>query len=414
MKFSAPRSLIHLCTLLGVSVAIAQNATDNNNGKPAARPQHHHAGPPPRAGGRLGDPLPDLTQDQLADFTAGLGQFEAVETVASGLGPIFNNTSCANCHATPTPGGSGTGLVTRFGRTDGKGNFDPLTEMGGTLLQSQAIDPAALERIPAEANVIAQRQTEALYGAGLIEAIPDQEIKELAARKKADGVLGRVAMIEDVTTDEMRVGRFGWKAQQATLLAFAAEAYNDEMGITNRFFPTENPPNGNQQVLAEFSNVAEPNDNSNSGSNSAVDRVADFMRYLAPPPPLRPTAEVQAGMAVFMKTGCAECHVPTLLTGPNSVRALDHKPVWLFSDLLLHDMGSLNDGIVQGDALANEMKTAPLWGLRWSAPYLHDGRAPTLADAIDAHDGEATPARQRFDKLSAAQQKQLLDFLNAL
>jgi CxxC motif-containing protein (DUF1111 family) len=123
---------------------------------------------------------------------------------------------------------------------------------------------------------------------------------------------------------------------------------------------------------------------------------------------------MQSGFGLFMRLGCGECHVPTLFSGPNKIRALDRKPVNLFSDLLLHDMGTLNDGIAQADALPNEMKTAPLWGLRHRAPYLHDGRAPTLPAAISAHDGEGSAARDRFEKLSAAQQKQLVEFLNML
>jgi CxxC motif-containing protein (DUF1111 family) len=371
-------------------------------------------GQPPRAGGRLGDPLPNLTQSQLTDFSNGLDEFENVETVASGLGPIFNDISCANCHARPAIGGSSDQLETRFGRMD-KGVFDPLTEMGGSLLQSRAIDPAALERIPKEANVIAMRKATPLYGLGLLEAIPDKDIQDLAKRKKADGVLGRAALIEDVVSGETRVGRFGWKAQQATLLAFAGDAYLNEMGITNRFFPTENAPNGNQELLADFDHVADPEDTIDPTTGKAdIDKFADFMRFLAPPPPPHVTAEVQTGFGLFVRTGCAECHVPTLTTGPNKILALDRKPVTLFSDLLLHDMGSLNDGIAQADALPNEMKTPPLWGLKYGAPYLHDGRAPTLADAILGHDGEAVPARDRFSKLPSAQQKQLLDFLNAL
>jgi CxxC motif-containing protein (DUF1111 family) len=413
MKLSTLHYVIALLTVVGLSAVIAEDVA-NQEKAPAARQHHRHVGPPPRAGGRLGDPLPDLTPDQLNDFTTGFDQFLEVETVESGLGPIYNNTSCANCHATPTPGGSGVGLETRFGYTDDKGNFDPLTELGGSLLQNQAIDPRALERIPTEANTIAQRQTTPLYGLGLIEAIPDQTIKDLANRKKADGVLGRASIVDDVTTNEERVGRFGWKAQQATLLAFAGDAYLNEMGITNRYFPTENAPNGNEQLLEEFDHVADPEDVPDATGKADIDRFTDFMRYLAPPPPPRLTAEVQAGFAIFTRIGCAECHVPTLFTGPNKIRALDRKPVTLFSDLLLHDMGSLNDGIAQADAEANEMKTAPLWGLRWSAPYLHDGRAPTIADAIDGHDGEAATARNHYDKLPAVQQKQLIDFLNNL
>ncbi|EDY22447.1 protein of unknown function DUF1111 [Chthoniobacter flavus Ellin428] len=415
MKSSTRRSLVlSVFALMGVSVVVVAQVDPPNNKVRARRQIHHHDGNAPHANGRLGDPLPDLTQDQLAAFTDGLGEFENVETPESGLGPVYNNTSCANCHSAPIVGGASAATVTRFGRMD-KGVFDPLSQDGGSLMQSRAIDPAALEHVPADATVVAQRLVTPLFGAGLIEAIPDAAIQDLAKRKKADGVLGRPALVQDVTTGTMRVGRFGWKAQQATLLAFAADAYVNEMGITSRFFPTENAPNGDQKLLAEFDKTADPEDQVDPATGkSDIDKAADYMRFLAPPALPRVNSEVQLGLNLFMRVGCAECHVPTLFTGPNTVRALDRKPVNLFSDLLLHDMGSLNDGIAQADALANEMKTAPLWGLRHRAPYLHDGRAPTLFLAITGHDGEAAPARDRFNKLPSSQQKQLVDFLNSL
>jgi CxxC motif-containing protein (DUF1111 family) len=414
MKSSTRRSLVlSTLTLMGVSVFVAQAIPQTGKTR-ARRPIHHHEGPAPRAGGRLGDPLPDLTQDQLTAFTDGLGEFENVETLEGGLGPVFNNTSCANCHSTPAIGGASAATVTRFGRND-KGVFDPLAAQGGSLLQSRAVDPTALEKIPTDATIVSHRMTTPLFGAGLIEAIPDKDLQVLAQRKKADGILGRAALIQDVTTGEMRVGRFGWKAQQATLLAFAADAYVNEMGITSRFFPTENAPNGDQALLAQFDHTQDPEDEVDPVTGkSDIDKAADYMRFLAPPPPPHSSAEVQTGYNLFLRLGCAECHIPTLFTGPNKVRALDRKPVTLFSDLLLHDMGSLNDGIAQADALPNEMKTAPLWGLRHRAPYLHDGRAPTLPNAIDAHDGEGAVSRDRFNKLGSGQQKQLIEFLNNL
>jgi CxxC motif-containing protein (DUF1111 family) len=409
-----PRLAGLVTTLLVVSVTVAQSLPDDRQGR-AHRPRNHHAGSPhPRAADNLGDPLPDLTREQLNAFLDGRGEFEAVETIEGGLGPIFNNTSCAICHSVPAIGGSSAALVTRFGRTDG-GHFDPLTALGGSLHQSQAIDPAVLERIPEDATIVVRRQSTPLFGAGLVEAIPDAAILDLARRKKADGVLGRPAMVEDVATGSTRVGRFGWKAQHATLLSFAGDAYLNEMGVTSRLFPTENAPNGDQEKLAQFDHYADPEDVVDPATGkSDIDFATDFMRYLAPPPTPRVTGAVQTGFNTFVRLGCAECHVPTLHTGPNKVRTFDRKPVTLFSDLLLHDMGSLNDGIAQADALGNEMKTAPLWGLKHSAPYLHDGRAPTTADAIRAHDGEAAVSRDRFQKLTANQQRQLLEFLNAL
>jgi CxxC motif-containing protein (DUF1111 family) len=413
---NAPQPLrltLLLTVLLTVSVAIAQDGPEPHKAPPH-RPRHQFEGPAPRPAGRLGDPLPDLPRELLNAFTAGLAEFQAVEDAEGGLGPIFNNTSCAICHSAPAIGGSSAALVTRFGRMDG-GHFDPLNALGGTLLQAQAIDPGVLEKVPDDATIVVHRQSTPLFGAGLIEAISDEDIQALAARKKPDGILGRAALVDDVATGKTRVGRFGWKAQHATLLSFAGDAYVNEMGVTSRLFPTENAPNGDGEKLAAFDHVADPEDVVDPATGKGdIDLVADFMRFLAPPTTPRVTGTIQTGFNQFVRIGCAECHIPTLLTGPNKIRALDRKLVTLFSDLLLHDMGSLNDGIAEANALPNEMKTAPLWGLKFSPPYLHDGRAPTIPAAIRAHDGEAAPARNRFNQLTASQQQQLIDFLNSL
>jgi CxxC motif-containing protein (DUF1111 family) len=138
------------------------------------------------------------------------------------------------------------------------------------------------------------------------------------------------------------------------------------------------------------------------------------MRLLAPLPTLPLSASAQIGRGLFEAAGCADCHVPVLQTGAHPVAALANQPVALYSDLLLHDMGPLGDGMPQGAALGAEMRTAPLWGLRASAPYLHDGRAATVEDAIRAHEGQGKGARDRYAALSPAQRKALLDFLGTL
>ena len=385
---------------------------------PGQPPQRHR--PQPHAlhthtgSSAFGDPLPGLTATQLAEFTAGLDEFQNVETPESGLGPIFNNVSCVACHSAPAAGGSSAIVVTRFGRIE-DGEFDPLENLGGSLLQQFAIDPAAQEFIPHEANVMAQRQSTSLFGLGLIEAIPDDAIKRNAARPAVDGVRGRASMIVDVVSGEKRVGRLGWKAQQATLLAFAGDAYLNEMGITNRFFPKENAPNGDAAKLALFDKVADPEDQINPATGkSDIDVAADFMRLLGPPPALPLSPFAAGGRNVFQQIGCALCHTPVMVTGPNRIAALSMKQVLLYSDLLLHDMGTLGDGIAQADAGTHEMRTAPLWGLRAKAAHLHDGRATTVHHAILAHDGEAKNSRHRYLQLSDTQRKQLLEFLNSI
>jgi CxxC motif-containing protein (DUF1111 family) len=158
--------------------------------------------------------------------------------------------------------------------------------------------------------------------------------------------------------------------------------------------------------------VPDPEDVTDPATGKAdIDRFADFMRMLAPPPRLPMSQNARAGQDLFAQVGCNVCHRPAMVTGPNSSAALDRKLVALFSDLLLHDMGSLGDGIAQGTAQPTEMRTAPLWGLRARGPYLHDGRATTVDAAIRMHDGEASQARDRFVRLPRPQQSQLLEFL---
>lgn len=384
---------------------------------PAHRTQHPpHTPPPPTnaAKPQFGDPLPGLTRAQLAAFLDGKDDFEDTETETGGLGPIFNRSSCVTCHNAPATGGAGPINVTRFGRTDG-GGFNPLTSLGGSLQQEMEISPALHEVVPQEANVVAHRNSTPLFGLGLIEAIPDDQILQNVRRTPMDGVLGKAARVADPATGKMLIGRFGWKAQQATVLSFAGDAYLNEMGITNRLFPVENAPNGNAQLLAQYDTVVDPEDvvDPTTGRGD-IDRVADFMRFLGAPPRLPLSNSAAAGRSVFQNTGCAVCHVPLMITGPHKIAALDRQEVWLFSDLLLHDMGALGDGIAQSAADVRDMKTAPLWGLRASAPYLHDGRAQTVDEAIKAHDGEAKASKERYLKLKKQQVQQLLDFLMSI
>ena len=404
------------------AAALTLSATAQNQPPPPAgagkRPAVRNRGPEmpaaPVGNQGYGLPLPGLNRAELAAFEAGLDEFLRAETPESGLGPIFNDVSCVACHSAPAPGGASNRLVTRFGHT-ANGVFDPLESLGGSLLQLMAIDPAVREVVPPQANVVALRQSTPLFGMGLLEAIPDSTLRQLAARSKPDGVRGRAAEVVDVATGQRRVGRLGWKAQQATLLAFAGDAYLNEMGITSRLFPHENAPNGNAALLAAYDHVADPEDAVDPATGrSDIDVAADFMRLLAPPPASNPSPSARQGEVLFQQVGCAVCHVPVIPTGLSPVQALNQKPVWLYSDLLLHDMGTLGDGIAQAAAGPTEMRTAPLWGLRASAPYLHDGRAADVDQAIVAHDGEARAARDRYLRLTPSQRRQLVDFLNTL
>jgi CxxC motif-containing protein (DUF1111 family) len=181
------------------------------------------------------------------------------------------------------------------------------------------------------------------------------------------------------------------------------------MGITTPFFPNENCPQGNCALLAANPARSNPND-----TTATVMQLADHTTFLAPPPRQPPRRGAEVGEALFVSIGCADCHVPAFRTGPNEVAALNEIVSFPFSDFLLHDMGSLNDGIAQNGATGHEMRTAPLWGARIRTSFLHDGRAKTLGDAILAHDGQGLMARNNFVNLPQRAQAQLLEFLGSL
>jgi CxxC motif-containing protein (DUF1111 family) len=302
----------------------------------------------------------------------------------------------------------------RAGTLDSMGNFtDP---PGGSLINLFSLPPhTAQEVIPSSANVTAFRRPIPLFGAGLVEAIPDSAILALATQAgKPPGVAGRAHLVTDPGTGTARVGRFGWKANFSTLRGFAAGAYRDEMGITNELFPEENAPNGDASLLLLVDVPPDPEDFPDPlTGRSGVDNFTNFMRFLAPPPRGPVTASVQQGETVFQQIGCASCHTPILMTAPNAHPAFDRKAVPLFSDLLLHDVGT-GDGIRQEDARPNEIRTPALWGLRVRAPFLHDGRAATVEQAILLHEGEAATVRLDFSSLAAADKQALLDFLGSL
>jgi CxxC motif-containing protein (DUF1111 family) len=401
-----------------VSVLAAAVVSTVNPATGSSRPKQVAPPPPPAppvpGGGQFGAVLAGLSTANEQAFNIGKTDFMSIETVASGLGPVFNGKSCFECHFAAGVGGPSNITVTRFGRLT-NGVFDPLTNLDGTLLHKFAIAPQAQESLPTQANVVAQRITLPLFGDGLIEAIPDSEIILNAQKSQPDGIHGVAAIITDVVSGAPHIGHFGWKAQEANLLAFSGDAYRNELGITNRFFPVEAAPRGSQALLAEFSTVGEPNDIIDPATGKGdVDRVTDFMRFLAPPPGVRQSVSAAAGSKLFTQMNCAACHTPTMTTGANAISALSNQIVPLYSDLLLHDMGSLGDGIWQAAANGNQMRTPPLWGLRVRNQYLHDGRAKTLPAAILAHAGEATAARNRFSQLTPAQVQQLVDFLNSI
>lgn len=370
-------------------------------------------------------PLPGLTRAQLQRFIEGKEEFERPQTLNDGLGPIFNDSSCELCHSVGGSGGAGSKTVERFGRLDKKGGFDPLEQFGGSLRQASAIKidgVDCLEVVPDEATVTTLRLTTPTFGAGLIEAIPDETILALEdpADDDGDGISGRAHIVMDPIEGVERVGRFGWKAQVATLDTFSADAQLQEMGITNVVFSEENDPNGIRPPMTDDCDMIEdPEDIPDVNGVSNFNKMADFQRFLAPVPRL-PTLN-NRGFFLFRQIGCADCHTPVLFTGDHEVAALSNKPVFLFSDLLLHDMGSLGDQIVQGDAQGFEMRTAPLWGLRLRGNLLHDGRSELVGDitniiehAIGEHAGEAAASRDAFQNLKIRDQRAVIKFLESI
>ncbi|HEU5319897.1 MAG TPA: di-heme oxidoredictase family protein [Methylomirabilota bacterium] len=376
-----------------------------------------------------GEPLPGLTPEQLRAFDVGKEGFEETAGAGAGLGPFFNAASCAECHAHPTTGGVAPPdrpelRELRIGRLTTTGQFDPLLGLGGPVLHRQGLGdlpaaqtaglPSSCASVrgtttpPPEAQFASVRIPTPVFGAGLVEAIAAEELLRRAdpGDRNRDGVSGRAHVVG------ANVGRFGWKAQHAGLMAFAGEASLTELGITNPLAPVEAHAlrGGGAGEAARACDAVHEQEDTGEG----VVSFSNFMLLLGPPPRGPITPPVVAGEQLFRRAGCDGCHVPELRTGPNAIAALHRKPVPLFSDLLLHDVGT-GDGIVQGDATGREFRTAPLWGLRFRPLLLHDGRAPDVMEAIRAHRGEATRASDTvLRRFTARERESLLAFLRSL
>ncbi len=382
----------------------------------------------------MGDALLDLTAEEIDLFLVGAHAYERPIPISRGLGPIMNSGSCVACHSSPTGGGGdGSTIVIRVGFLDGD-VFDPLEEFGGSIIQIHSITDECLEDIPAEANVLAIRITNGMLGYGLVEAILDEDLLALEDPDDldGDGISGRAHMVEPLEDPGVfRVGRFGWKAQTATILSFSAEASRDEMGFTNRFLPEENDPNGIRPPNLgdpDFCDIVDdPEDSPLFGdgvSRDFIDVITDFQRFLAPPPQTPRSGMI--GEAIFEQIGCADCHISTAFTTPDDEAlegALRNKTIRPYSDFLLHDMGDSADFIAQGDASIKEIRTPPLWGLRARPRLWHDGRADgdttfgNIEQAIIEHGAagsEAVASAVAFSELTEDDHDSLLRFLNSL
>jgi CxxC motif-containing protein (DUF1111 family) len=378
----------------------------------------------PEAGDVLDGPLDGLTAAEAAAFALGDERFEERFAVSAGLGPIFNNVSCASCH-----GGDGRGraheefsnIVLRM-----DGAYADARGEGSATVERRAIPGAEPEVAPADAS-LSHRLPPPVFGLGLIEAIPEATIVALSDPDDADGdgISGRVHWVTPAPWVPMtevgsgagpRVGRFTRKARTASVLEQVADAYHKDMGITSDFLPAENENRRASVPTLASDRVVDP-----EIPAEVVQQVAFYVRTLAPPAPGEMTARRVEGEAVFGDIGCASCHVPELRTGPSAVSALANRSVALYSDLLLHDLGeALSDGVADGGAGPREWRTAPLWGLRVMRDFLdgeafllHDGRARSVEEAILLHGGEAAAARDRFVALPPAARGALLDFVES-
>jgi CxxC motif-containing protein (DUF1111 family) len=398
---------IALTTLLLFLVACTDTPTSSPPNLAALSPDA--AGATSSAG--LDQPLSGLSASELARFDQGRDIFEKVfDPIVDGLGPLFNEVSCEECHEDPTTGGTGDEVETHVSNVSGT-SCDDLSAHGGAVIQQHLTDGLAAyvgytsEPLPSEAVVVAHRTTPQVFGRGLLDAVSDAEILSRADPNDAngDGVSGRASILSDG-----RIGRFGRKATDATLLEFNAGAFQNEMGVTNPLAATEP-----QLVGTTFDTNLDPT----SEPELSMDDLTlanDFVRFLRAPPQAVVTGAATSGRELFASLGCATCHVPTLNTGASPVKALNRKSVNAFSDLLLHDMGQALSDICRGGALPSEFRTEPLMGLGSRTKFLHDGRSTTVEDAILQHGGEATNARNRYTGLKANQRSALLAYLATL
>ena len=452
MKRQPTAAVVATLLLFGLSIARAATDPGVRGGDPGA-----------------GEPLANLSPDQSTLFFDGKASFAETEQLADGLGPRFNLDSCNGCHAQPVNGGSAPPLnpqvtvATAFGARnkvpgfitangpvrearfqfgpggvrDGgvhslfviSGRVDTSGNAGGCAIVQDDFDGQF-----ARGNVSLRIPTPT-YGVGLIEAVPDATlIANLSAsgsRKAALGISGHF----NHAGNDGTIARFGWKAQNVSLLMFSGEAYNVEMGISNEVFESEREQNASCQVTSDPNDVTGKTGISSAALTlSDVEKFALFMRFLAPPTPSAAVpggaASIARGAQQFNNIGCGLCHTPAMKTGNARVAALANQTAALYSDLALHNMGPrLADNIVQGQAAGDEFRTAPLWGLGQRIFFLHDGRTTDLVQAIEAHasggrqfaptsssiaPSEANAVIGNFNSLGGGAQQDVLNFLRSL
>jgi CxxC motif-containing protein (DUF1111 family) len=393
--------------------------------------------------GARGTPIDECVNEPVAPTARGNGRFEdnkfifsERETIEDGLGPTYNDVGCVECHQSIDVGGFSQAMEFRAGHLVNGAFVDA---PGGQLIHARGTDSDVVEHISTAETVKAFRVTTSTIGDGFVEALSNTALQNNVAAQPLGqrGTLTQVPVTEAGNT--LRIGRFGWKAQHASLVSFAGDAYLNEMGITNPFDgfggrssnaadagTHENPASTAEGVLnvtfpSPFDPVADPEDDGDD-----VLAFADFMAATRAPGRQNPIpAAAVRGDSLFTSVGCAVCHTRTLVTAaPGTLinggaftvpTALGNKIIHPFSDFALHNIGT-GDGIVQnaGQASANQMRTAPLWGIRARNRLMHEGLNITIFDSIQLHAGQATTARNNFNALTAAQRNDLIAFVLSL
>jgi CxxC motif-containing protein (DUF1111 family) len=368
-----------------------------------------------------GPPFETIEEDTvvpLRSFNDDRFIFEETEVNADGLGPTYNAQSCRECHQNVATGGASQITEQRTGHVANGQFFESL---GGSLIHSRAIDPDIVERVAFGDEVRTFRISTNTLGDGFVEAIANDTL--IAIRNAQPAALRGTAIIVPVleANNAARIGRFGWKAQHASLQSFSGDAYLNEMGITSPLFPTENTSSGRD--VAAYDNVADPEDDGDD-----LSAFAEFMRATKAPSRGPITNAVRAGDTLFKQVGCNICHTDTITTAsPGTLinggamtvpAALGSKIIHPYSDFLLHDIGT-GDGIpflpTPDYAFStNQIRTAPLWGLRTRSRLMHDGLTFSLQEAIARHGGQASSVVTRFNRLTNQQKNQVMSFLNSL
>jgi CxxC motif-containing protein (DUF1111 family) len=437
------KTTVYVCLLAGLAMALAMagQSSGQNSSTATEAPSGY-------------DNQPNGLTD-AATFTMDRGKFEETEAIGDGLGPIFNAQSCRECHQNPVTGSTSQVKELRAGHRDNQGNFvaatatladGTVTIANRSLINQRAICPAVdvitvngqpqtytfpqtqgQERISTAETIRAFRISLNTLGDGFIESIADQTLLDLASSqcsRTGGAICGEAVHVPVLEANgALAVGRFGWKDQHASLLSFSSDAYLNEMGISNRL-----PPN-NVDVTRICDVIPDPNDNTpDSEGFNDIDHFARFMRATKVPPrdtALATSSDGVAGASLFHSIGCAFCHVSSITTAPTGTAvaagsftvpdSLGNKIIHPYGDFLLHDVGT-GDGIVQtgGQETARKMRTPPLWGVRTRTELLHDGRSATFFDTIQRHGGEASQVIENFNRLSPAQQNQLITFLRSL